>query len=223
MDVRNTTNIGKVKLIMLKGEAGNSIVSIELTTSASTYDEYTITLTDGTTQTFRVAKGKGIVSIELTGKSGSVDTYTITYTDGTTDTFTVSNGRSPFVDYASNYIDTCYISISVKNNLPYTATEDCYVVARIYSTGAGLIEIKVDNKIIYNCKIAGSGESQLPLAFYLKKGQTLDANSNDGNATPTQFKIYKMEAGGELITEAIASAGNDNEVSTTVTVTEVTE
>lgn len=221
MDVINTTNLGKVKIIMLKGEAGNSIVSIELTTSASTYDEYTITLTDGSTQTFRVEKGKGIVSIELTGKSGSVDTYTITYTDGTTSTFTVTNGRSPFVDYASGRI--AFLQLPLLGNLTYTATEDCYCAGTIVSSGAGAITLSIDGQEIVTCRIYGEGMSKIPVAFYLKKGQVLTGHNSDNVASPTEIKVYRMEAGGELITEAIASAGNDNEVSTTVTVTEVTE
>ena len=94
MDVNNTTNIGKVKIIMLKGEAGNSIASIEKTSTTDTHEIYTITLTDGTTQQIAIARGNGIVSIEKTATVGLVDTYTITFTDDTTTTFDVINGQS---------------------------------------------------------------------------------------------------------------------------------
>lgn len=94
MDVRNTTNIGKVKIIMLKGEAGNSIESIEKTQVTATHEIYTITFTDGTTQQIAIAKGIGIVDIEKTSTVGLVDTYTISLTDGTTKTFEVINGQS---------------------------------------------------------------------------------------------------------------------------------
>ena len=92
------------KTLLLKGEDGNSIASIEKTSTAGLVDTYTITLTDGSTTTFDVTNGQdgadgqdgqdgnGIVSIEKTSTAGLVDTYTITYTHGDTDTFTVTNG-----------------------------------------------------------------------------------------------------------------------------------
>lgn len=81
------------KTTMLKGEAGNSIVSIEKTSSALNVDTYTITLSDGSTFEFEVTNGSSIESIEKTGTSGYVDTYTITLTNGDTTTFEVQNGE----------------------------------------------------------------------------------------------------------------------------------
>ena len=80
------------KIIMLKGQEGQSIKGIEKTSTSGLADTYTITLTDGTTSTFSVTNGKGISSIEKTSTSGLVDTYTIRFNDGTTSTFTVTNG-----------------------------------------------------------------------------------------------------------------------------------
>ena len=81
------------KTIMLKGEAGGTIASIEKTSSELNVDTYTITLNDGTTTTFEVTNGTSIESIEKTGTSGYQDTYTITLTDGSTSTFVVMNGE----------------------------------------------------------------------------------------------------------------------------------
>lgn len=78
------------KTILLKGEAGNDIQSVEKTATSGLVDTYTITLTDGSTYTFNVTNGKSIVSIEKTSSVGYVDTYTITYNDGTTDTFEIT-------------------------------------------------------------------------------------------------------------------------------------
>ena len=78
------------KTILLKGEAGNDIQSVEKTDTSGLVDTYTITLTDGSTSTFQVTNGKSIVSIEKTSSVGYVDTYTITYNDGTTDTFEIT-------------------------------------------------------------------------------------------------------------------------------------
>lgn len=83
-----------VKILMLKGQEGQSIKSIEKTSTSGLVETYTITLTDGTTSTFSVANGKGISSISKTGTSGLVDTYTITFNDGTESTFTVKNGEN---------------------------------------------------------------------------------------------------------------------------------
>ena len=89
------------------GTDGVGIVSIAKTGTAGNVDTYTITLSDGNTDTFTVTNGtdgtdgtngtngtdgNGIASITLTSTSGLVDTYTITYTDGTTSTFNVTNG-----------------------------------------------------------------------------------------------------------------------------------
>lgn len=81
------------KTLMLKGEAGNSIVNIVKTSSALDVDTYTITLSDGSTFEFDVTNGSSIESIEKTGTSGYVDTYTITLTNGDTTTFEVQNGE----------------------------------------------------------------------------------------------------------------------------------
>ena len=77
------------KTLLLKGEAGNDIQSVEKTATSGLVDTYTITLTDGSTTTFDVTNGKGIVSFEKTASVGHVDTFTITYNDGTTDTFDI--------------------------------------------------------------------------------------------------------------------------------------
>lgn len=82
------------RTIMLKGSAGNDIVSIEKTSTQGAVDTYTITLSDGSTETFNVTNGTSIASIEKTSTSGLIDTYTITLTDGSTTTFEVANGEN---------------------------------------------------------------------------------------------------------------------------------
>lgn len=82
------------RTIMLKGASGNDIVSIEKTSTSGAVDTYTITLSDGSTETFNVTNGTSISSIEKTSTSGLIDTYTITLTDGSTSTFEVANGEN---------------------------------------------------------------------------------------------------------------------------------
>ena len=77
------------------GEDGNGIVSIEKTSTSGLVDTYTITYTDGNTDTFDVtngAEGVGITDISKTSTVGNVDTYTITLSNGDTYDFTVTNG-----------------------------------------------------------------------------------------------------------------------------------
>ena len=81
------------KIVMLEGEQGTNIKSVEKSASDGLTDTYTITLTDGSKSSFNVTNGKGISSIEKASASGLVDTYTITYNDGTTQNYTVNNGR----------------------------------------------------------------------------------------------------------------------------------
>jgi hypothetical protein len=72
------------KTLLLKGEAGNNIGTIEKTATSGLTDTYTITLTDGTTTSFNVTNGRSIVSIEGVSTEGSTNIYEITYNDGTT-------------------------------------------------------------------------------------------------------------------------------------------
>lgn len=85
-----------------KGDPGASVVSLVKTSTSGLVDTYTITFSDGTTQTFQVTNGEegekgdtgvGIASIIKTSTSDLIDTYTITYTNNTQTTFTVTNGR----------------------------------------------------------------------------------------------------------------------------------
>lgn len=86
-------NVSDAKVVMLKGEKGSNIASIEKTSSDGLVDSYTITLTDGEKHTFTVANGSSIASIKKTSSSGLTDTYTVTLTNGNTTTFNVTNGN----------------------------------------------------------------------------------------------------------------------------------
>lgn len=82
------------KTIMLKGEAGSSITSIEKTGSVGNVDTYTIHFNDDTPDySFEVTNGYSIISIEKTSTVGNIDTYTVTLDNGDTYTFTVTNAN----------------------------------------------------------------------------------------------------------------------------------
>lgn len=105
----------------LKGETGNGIASVELTSTVGLVKTYTITFTDATTTTFTVTNGstpeitfqgttiyvdgvsgpdlkgeagRGITSVELLSTVGLAKTYRITFTDATTYDYVVTDGAA---------------------------------------------------------------------------------------------------------------------------------
>lgn len=79
------------KTLMLKGEAGSTLVSMEKTGHAGTTDTYTITFDDGSTTDIHVENLSSVESIELTSQTDTEDTYTATLADGSTQSFSVLN------------------------------------------------------------------------------------------------------------------------------------
>lgn len=57
MSMQNSHQISEVKVMLVKGDNGRGIVSIEKTSTAGVVDTYTITYTDGTKSTFNVTNG----------------------------------------------------------------------------------------------------------------------------------------------------------------------
>ena len=94
MSRQDSKQIEEIKVMLLKGDNGSSIATIEKTGTSGLVDTYTVTLTDGSKTTFNVTNGSSIDTIEKTSTDGLVDTYTITLTDGSTSTFTVTNGTN---------------------------------------------------------------------------------------------------------------------------------
>ena len=91
------SNSAQYTWYLWKGQAGNTgtgITSIVKTSTSGVVDTYTVTLSNGSTQTFTVTNGSNIASITKTSTSGLVDTYTVLLTDGTSTTFTVTNATS---------------------------------------------------------------------------------------------------------------------------------
>ena len=79
------------KTLMLKGEAGSTIVSMERTGHSGTTDTYTITFDDGSTTDIQIENLSSVESIELTSHTDTEDTYTATLADGSTQSFSVLN------------------------------------------------------------------------------------------------------------------------------------
>ena len=79
------------KTLMLKGEAGSTIVSMEKTGHAGTIDTYTITFDDGSTTDIYITNLSSVDAVELTSQTDTEDTYTVTLSDGSTQSFAVQN------------------------------------------------------------------------------------------------------------------------------------
>ena len=79
------------KTLMLKGEAGSTIVSMEKTGHVGTADIYTITFNDGSTTEISLENMSAITSVEKTSSTDTEDIYTITCADGSTQNFSVLN------------------------------------------------------------------------------------------------------------------------------------
>lgn len=134
------------KILLLKGEAGNDIQSVEKTATSGLVDTYTITLTDGSTYTFNVTNGKSIVSIEKTSSVGYVDTYTITYNDGTTDTFEITLATitvdDALSDSSTNPVENRVVTdaLNTKSNNSNLATvESGTTASQAYTVGDYLV------------------------------------------------------------------------------------
>lgn len=79
------------KTLMLKGEAGSTIVSMEKTGHSGTTDTYTITFDDGSTKDIYIENLSSVDSVQLTSQTDTEDTYTVTLSDGSTQSFSVQN------------------------------------------------------------------------------------------------------------------------------------
>lgn len=112
-----------IKVMMLKGEPGSNIKSIEKTATSGLVDTYTVTLTDKSTNNFNVTNGSSIQSIAKTGTSGLVDTYTVTLTNGETTNFTVKNGRDG-IDGKDGKDGADFDTFEIGGRNLYTGTRD---------------------------------------------------------------------------------------------------
>ena len=119
--VGTVLHIDGVPKVDLKGETGNGIASVELTSTVGLVKTYTITFTDDTTTTFTVTDGstpeitfqgttiyvdgvagpdlkgeagRGITSVELLSTVGLSKTYRITFTDAATFDYVVTDGAA---------------------------------------------------------------------------------------------------------------------------------
>ena len=150
MSRHDSREIENVKVMLIKGDSGSTIVSIEKTGTSGLVDTYTITMSDGSKSTFTVSNGKEIVSVEKTGTSGLVDTYTMTFNDESTETFDVINGNgiaSIEKTGTQGAVDTYTITLDDGTTYTFTVTNATGTVDSAFSTTS---ENPIENRVITN-------------------------------------------------------------------------
>ena len=169
--------------MLLKGDDGSDIESIEKTGTDGLVDTYTVTLTNGSKTTFTVKNGNYIVSIEKTSTVDLIDTYTVTMADGTTSTFTVTNGTN---GSNANLADVAPSLVAQKNyevNEHLIYNEVYYIVTQPVQTGQNLVvgtnieQRKVGDEISFIANIrVSNGVLYLPRTGVSVTGKTLNIN-----------------------------------------------
>lgn len=199
--------------VLLKGEAGNSIVSVTHKSTQGRTEVYTITLSDGSTYDYSVVNGNGIASIEKTSTEGYVDTYTITLTDGTTTTFNVTNGV--VVDEALNVNSTNPVQNKIVAERIAELTEDSETLNERTD------ENDLDITTLFNSIIPSSNiqDSAIATKTYYK-GAFLIMNGKLYKVTATIHNGGTIEVGTNvaeisLTTELVQNRGNVYRYSTT--------
>lgn len=184
----------EIKIIMLKGEAGSTITSIEKTATSGKVDTYTVTTNNGETYTFNVTNGIGISSITKTDTSGKVDTYTITLTDGTTTTFTVTNG-----EVTQAQLDNALLTKADKNS---EATEQDGTVKKGYIINEnGIIRVKTTsdqdddgyyylNEMVFKSTL---GKTYINNTLYKDNGKTVDESWVNIEFSPDSVILKRKE------------------------------
>ena len=213
MSRHDSREIENVKVMLVKGDSGSTIVIIEKTGTSGLVDTYTITMSDGSKSTFTVSNGKEIVSVEKTGTSGLVDTYTMTFNDESTETFEVVNGNgiaSIEKTGTQGAVDTYTITLDDGTTYTFTVTNATGTVDSAFSTTS---ENPVQNKVITNKinamddNIAGTEDgataSQTYVAgeFLLRNNQLYKVTTNIaiGDALTVGVNLSAKTIGEELL------------------------
>lgn len=184
MSIHDSRKIEDVKVMLIKGADGNSISTIEKTSTSGLVDTYTVTLTDGSQTTFTVTNGSSIESITKTSTSGLTDTYTVTLTNGETSTFQVTNAKSiTSIDKTSTsgLVDTYTITYNDGTTSTFTVTN-----------GAGV-------DIVDNLNSTDPDKGLSANQGHELKGQIDDAQGNIATIEPTNTASQAYAVGEFLV------------------------
>ena len=210
------------KTLMLKGEAGSTIVSMEKTGHVGTADIYTITFNDGSTTEISLENMSAITSVEKTSSTDTEDIYTITCADGSTQTFSVLNHNAD-IAAMSDDIDTIDARVDNFINSVVPNTVETLWTGSIKDVGdSATLSKAVSNFDYIDLYLLGSADSKYIRVPATQTAVDIQQQNLSDDASSNFLRLWEMGvsiSGSTVsITKSIAWAWDDpNNSNPTVT------
>ena len=210
------------KTLMLKGEAGSTIVSMEKTGHVGTADIYTITFNDGSTTEISLENMSAITSVEKTSSTDTEDIYTITCADGSTQTFSVLNHNAD-IAAMSDDIDTIDARVDNFINSVVPNTVETLWTGSIKDVGdSATLSKAVSNFDYIDLYLLGSADSKYIRVPATQTAVQIQQQNLSDDASSNFLRLWEMGvsiSGSTVsITKSIAWAWDDpNNSNPTVT------
>ena len=210
------------KTLMLKGEAGSTIVSMEKTGHVGTADIYTITFNDGSTTEISLENMSAITSVEKTSSTDTEDIYTITCADGSTQTFSVLNHNAD-IAAMSDDIDTIDARVDNFINSVVPNTVETLWTGSIKDVGdSATLSKAVSNFDYIDLYLLGSADSKYIRVPATQTAVDIQLQNLSDDASSNFLRLWEMGvsiSGSTVsITKSIAWAWDDpNNSNPTVT------
>lgn len=210
------------KTLMLKGEAGSTIVSMEKTGHVGTADIYTITFNDGSTTEISLENMSAITSVEKTSSTDTEDIYTITCADGSTQTFSVLNHNADIAAMSED-IDTIDARVDNFINSVVPNTVETLWTGSIKDVGdSATLSKAVSNFDYIDLYLLGSSDSKYIRVPATQTAVDIQQQNLSDDASSNFLRLWEMGvsiSGSTVsITKSIAWAWDDpNNSNPTVT------
>lgn len=180
------------KTLMLKGEAGSTIVSMEKTGHVGTADIYTITFNDGSTTEISLENMSAITSVEKTSSTDTEDIYTITCADGSTQTFSVLNHNAD-IAAMSDDIDTIDARVDNFINSVVPNTVETLWTGSIKDVGdSATLSKAVSNFDYIDLYLLGSADSKYIRVPATQTAVTIQQQNLSDDASSNFLRLWEM-------------------------------
>lgn len=180
------------KTLMLKGEAGSTIVSMEKTGHVGTADIYTITFNDGSTTEISLENMSAITSVEKTSSTDTEDIYTITCADGSTQTFSVLNHNAD-IAAMSDDIDTIDARVDNFINSVVPNTVETLWTGSIKDVGdSATLSKAVSNFDFIDLYLLGSADSKYIRVPATQTAVEIQQQNLSDNASSNFLRLWEM-------------------------------